>query len=92
MSHMKNKSIDERNAMANESGVAEPEWCVNCQKEYYTGYNANFCCRECLDEWDNKMERWRTDLLIEDLIFEELDEWRHLQNLKKSSLPLAVKQ
>lgn len=92
MSHMSNKDIEKRNARENESGVAEPEWCVNCQKDYYTGYNANFCSKECLNEWDRKMDRWRKDLLIEDLIIEEMEEWRHLENLKKSSPPLVTRR
>ena len=65
MSFMSNKNVDEKNEV-DEALAERPNWCVNCKTNIPD--DEQFCSDTCLDEWDRKMERWRQDLEIENLI------------------------
>ena len=67
MSHMSQKDINERN----QSPRYQPNWCVNCKKGIPD--EMQFCSDECVAEWDKKMEAWRRDLQIENLICDPKD-------------------
>ena len=67
MSHMSNKDLEEHN----EAMKDRPNWCVNCKTNIPD--DEQFCSDTCLDEWDRKMERWRQDLKIENLIHDPLE-------------------
>jgi predicted nucleic acid-binding Zn ribbon protein len=66
MSHMSQQDIKEHN----EAMAEKPNWCVNCHATVPD--DIHFCCVECREEYDKKMDKWRQeqprDLAIEDLI------------------------
>ena len=105
MSHMSNKSIDERNRVIDDTIEIKCRECPNWfapDAEHEWGM---FCSEECLEAHDagqetyrkaeierKERERFWQERVFDEWLPEHMESWRRLQNLRNGLPPILTRQ